>query len=220
MPDSSVPVTAGSGTNIDTFTLPNGDHRQTVLLGNHGSYVGSTATFRIPGRAGTSGQRLFAIHNATGSTIVAEVNKITVDFTATVVKAVTVLPPVIRAYKVTALPTSGTAGTKVAKNSSDPATSASVTVFQDASADGTSSAVALSANLIAGAVITQEFAPRLITGAGYEMSDRIEFLAGELESVVLRPLEGIVVVLDYVLATQNPVTDMWIVTARWEEYTP
>jgi len=220
MADSSVAITAGSGTAIDTFTMPNGDHRQVVMVGDHGSYSGKAATFRIPGRAGTVGQKLFSIHNATGSTIVAEVHKITIDLVQTVVKAVTVLPPVIRLWKVTVLPSAGTACTKVAEDSSSTATSASVTVLQDASADGTSSATALTATLPAGTVVSQEFAPRLITAAGYEMFDRTEFMSDPLESVVLRPLEGLVVFADYVLATQNPITDMWLVGCRWEEYTP
>jgi hypothetical protein len=220
MADSNVPITAGTGTNIDTFTMPNGDHRQAVMVGDHGAYSGKASTFRIPGRAGTTGQKLFSIHNATGSTIVAEVHKITIDLVQTVVKAVTVLPPVIRLWKVTVLPINGTATTKVAEDSSSTATSASVTVLQDASADGTSSTTALTATLPAGTVISQEFAPRLITAAGYEMFDRTEFMSDPLESVVLRPLEGLVVFLDYTLATQNPTTDMWIVGCRWEEYTP
>jgi hypothetical protein len=161
-----------------------------------------------------------SLHNATGSTIVAEVQKVVVDLVQTVVKAVTVLPPNIRLYKVTVLPSNGTALTKVAVDSSAAATSASVTCLQDASADGTSSATALTATLPAGAVVTGEFAPRLITAAGYEMFDRTEFLTGSSESVVLRPLEGIVLMLDYVLATQNPITDMWVAGVRWEEYTP
>ena len=59
----------------------------------------------------------------------------------------------------------------------------------------------------------------MITAAGFELMDRATFLDGEDETITLRALEGIVVFADYVLATQNPVTDMWIVTARWEEYT-
>ena len=220
MADSSVAITAGTGTAIDTFTMPNGDHRQVVMAGDHGSYSGKVATFRTPGRAGTVGQKLFSIHNATGSTIVAEVHKITIDLVQTVVKAVTVLPPVIRLWKVTVLPTNGTAATKVTEDSSSTATSASVTVLQDASADGTSSATALTATLPAGTIVSEEYAPRLITAAGYEMFDRTEFMSDPLESVVLRPLEGLVVFADYVLATQNPITDMWLVGCRWEEYTP
>jgi hypothetical protein len=220
MADSSIAITAGAGTNVDTVTVPNGDHRQVVIVGDHGAYSGRVATFRIPGRAGTTGQKLFSIHNATGSSIVAEVHKITVDLVQTVVKAVTVLPPMIRIWKVTVLPTNGTAATKVMEDSASTATSSSVTVLQDASADGTSSASALTATLPAGTIVTQEYAPRLITAVGYEPADRIEFLSGELESVVLRPLEGLVVFLDYVLATQNPVTDQWIVGVRWEEFSP
>lgn len=220
MGNSSVAITAGAGTAIDTFTVPNGDHRQVVMTAGHGGHTGRAATFRIPGRAGTTGQKLFSLHNATGSTIVAEVHKITVDTVSTVIKAATVLPPVIRLWKVTVLPTSGNAVTKVAEDSGSLATSANVTLLQDASSDGISSTVPLAATLPAGTVITQEFAPRMLTAAGIELADRIEFMAGELESIVLRPLEGVVVYLDYNLATQNPVTDMWIVGCRWEEYTP
>jgi hypothetical protein len=182
------------------------------------SYYGRASTFRIPGRAGTTGQKLFSIHNATGSTILVDVDKIKIDLVATVIKAVTVLPPAVRIYKVTVLPTNGTAVTKVARDSA-LTSSGSLTVLQDASADGTSSGTALTATLPAGAVIESEFAPRLITAAGYEPGDRIEFLKEIDEKITLRALEGIVVMLDYVLATQNPVTDMWLVTCKWAEYT-
>ncbi len=74
MANSSVPITAGSGTNIDTVTIIGGDHRQVVVLGNHGGYEGRTATFRTLGRASTS-QNILAIHNATGSTIAVDVKK-------------------------------------------------------------------------------------------------------------------------------------------------
>jgi len=114
------------------------------------------------------GQKIFALHNATGSTKVVHVNLIAIDLVATVVKAVTVLPPVIRAWKVTVVPTNGTALTKVPMDSA-LASSASVTVFGDASADGTGSATTLTATLPAGTFLTEEYAPRLITAAGYEM---------------------------------------------------
>ena len=65
------------------------------------------------------------------------------------------------------------------------------------------------------ASLTQEFAPRLITAAGYEMFDRTEFLRES--PITLRALEGIVVFLDYVLVTQNVATDMWGVTCEWDE---
>lgn len=182
------------------------------------TYRGRASTFRIPGRAGTTGQKLFSIHNATGSTILVDVDKIKIDLVQTVVKAVTVLPPVVRLYRATVLPTNGTAVTKVARDSSQ-SSNAALTLLQDASADGTSSGTALTATLVSGGVLEGEFAQRLITAAGYEVGDAIEFLRETDETVTLRPLEGLVVMLDYVLATQNPVTDMWVVTCKWAEYT-
>jgi hypothetical protein len=179
------------------------------------TFKGRACTFRTPGRGGTAGQKLFAIHNATGSSKVVYVYRITVDMACTVVKAVTVLPPIIRAWKVTVLPTNGTALTKVPEDSS-LTSSSSVTVFGDASADGTGSGTALTATLPAGMILSEEFAPRMITAAGYEMMDRAEFFV-DVEPVVLRALEGIVVFLDYTLATQNPTTDMWTVGCRWTE---
>ena len=112
------------------------------------------------------------------------------------------------------------------EDSSLAASSASVTTHQDASADGTSSASALATTLTiatsAAATWTQEYAPRYMGGAGtnplYEPADRMEFLQNGV--VTLNAGEGLSVRLDYNLATMNPVTDMWIVTLRWEEYTP
>ena len=178
------------------------------------TFRGRAQSFRTPGRAGTTGQKIFALHNATGSTKVVYLNQVTVDLMQTVVKAVTVAPPIIRIHRVTVLPTNGTALTKVSKDTA-LTSSASVTAFGDASADGTSSATTLTATIPANSILTQEFAPRLITAAGYEMFDRTEMLVNQ--QIVLRALEGVVVNLDYVLATQNPTTDMWIVGCDWWE---
>lgn len=181
------------------------------------SFYGRGSSFRTPGRAGTTGQKIFSIHNATGSSVLVDVEKISVDLSQTVIKAVTVIPPIIRLYRVTVLPTNGTAINKTPRDTAQ-ASSGSVTILGDASADGASSGTALTATLTA-AMITQEFAPRLITAAGYEMSDRVYFLESVDELVTLRPLEGLVVMLDYTLATQNPTTDMWVVNCKWTEYT-
>lgn len=180
------------------------------------SFKGRAATFRTPGRAGTVGQKVFSIHNASGSAVLVDMHKITVDLAVTAAKAVTVLPPLIRLWRVTVLPSAGTALTKVPEDSA-LTSNASVTVLGDASAEGTSSATALAATLPAGTIITQEFAARLITAAGYEPMDRAEFFGDDV--ITLRALEGVVVFIDYTLATQNPITDMWAVTARWDEYT-
>jgi len=171
----------------------------------------------MPGRAGTVGQKIAAIHNATGSTVLVNVNRIMLDMTVTTAKAVTVLPPIIRIHRFTALPTGGTALPKVGMDTAQTS-NASVTAWQDASADGTSSATALTVTIPASQILTEEFAPRLITAAGYEVSDRLAFFEGEPD-ITLRALEGIVVELVYNLATMNPITDMWIVQIDWDEYT-
>ena len=180
------------------------------------TFMGRSATFRIPGRAGTTGQKIAALHNATGSTVIVNLNRIMVDTVATVVKAVTVLPPIIRVHRFSAVPTGGTALPKVPLDTA-LTSNASVTAWQDASADGTSSATALAVTIPASQMLTEEYAPRLITAAGYEMADHIVFFEGESD-VTLRALEGVVIELAYVLATQNPVTDMWTVRLDWEEY--
>ena len=222
MADSFIQLPADStGKKLRTLDRGTQGHDQYVIPtdGRIISYRGRVATKRTPGRAGTVGAKLFALHNASGSTILVDVEKVTVDFTATVIKAVTVLPPMIRLWRVTVLPTNGTALTKVPEDSA-LISSASVTVFGDASADGTLSASALTAPLPpAGGVITQEYGPRMITAAGFELMDRAEFLQDRDEKITLRALEGIVVFADYVLATQNAATDMWLVSCRWKEYT-
>lgn len=173
---------------------------------------GTVHSFRTPGRAGTTGQKIFALHNATGSTKIVHVKNLFVDLTCTVVKAVTVLPPVIRVHRFTAVPTNGTALTKVSKDTA-LTLDAAITAWCDASADGTSSATALTVTIPANSCIAQEFAPRLITAAGYEMFDRTILL--NEQDIVLRALEGVVVFVDYVLATQNPTTDMWLAGCDW-----
>jgi hypothetical protein len=182
-----------------------------------GSYQGRTSSFRIPGRAGTTGQKIFSIYNTTGSGLLVQLNEVHVHTTSTVIKAVTVLPPVVRLYRVTAAPTNGTAAVKSPKDSAQ-SSSASVAVLFDASADGTNSATALTATLTT-SVITQQFAGRMITAAGFDVTLKMGLLDGPDEYVLLREGEGVVAMLDYVLATQNPVTDMWIVSADWTEFT-
>lgn len=220
MPDSSIGLPAdGAGKALRTFNRGTNLHDQYVIPVNPRviTYEGRGATFRTPGRAGTVGQKIVALHNATGSPVIVNVNRIMVDLVQTVVKAVTVLPPIVRVHRFTAAPTGGTALPQVPLDTA-LTSSASVTTWQDASADGTSSATALAVTIPANQILTEEFAPRLITAAGYEISDRIAFFEGEPD-IILRALQGVVVELAYTLATQNPITDMWTVQIDWDEYT-
>ena len=216
MPDSSIPITAGSGTNVDTVTTPSGDHRQVVMVASRGGFSGRFTTPVTPGRAATS-HKIAAIHNAVGSTVRVDLTFVGVDLYQTVIKAITVPPPAIRLSRFTALPTGGNAGGKVAEDTG-LTSSTSVTVFQDASADRTSSTVALTITVPAASGLTQEFAPRFITAAGYEIADRMEFLQGG--AITLRAGEGVVVEIVSAAGTSEPITDQFIASMRWEEYTP
>lgn len=186
------------------------------------TYKGRVSTFRTPGRAGTTGAWLFALHNATGSTVIVDIEKLHVDLlqAAAAGQAPTILPAVVRAVRITALPTNGSALTKVPEDTSLTSSSA-VTVFGDASADGTLSGTALAATSVG--TITEEFAPRMLvvgTSAStlYEPFDRTTFFEDEGVAITLRPLEGLAIRLDYTLATANPATNHWLVDARWTEY--
>jgi hypothetical protein len=184
------------------------------------SFKGRSATFRMPGRAGTAGQKIFAIHNATGSSVIVDVKRIKIDLVNTAVRGITVEPSLIRLWKFTAVPTNGSAVGKVSKDSSlYPTSSASVTLWQDASADRTGSATTLTVTLPAGNVLSQEYGSRVFTAVGQEAADKITFLEAEDDVITLNALEGVCVFLDYATATFNPTTDIWTVSCDWDEYT-
>lgn len=179
------------------------------------SFRGRACTFKTPGRAATS-QKILAIHNATGSAVIVDVQRIRVDMLSTVVKAVTVVPPVIRVYRYTTVQTNGTVLTKVAINTA-LSSSASVTVTGDASADGTGSGTTLT--VTPSGLIAQAYAPRTLTAVGYELIDTIEFFAGDTD-ITLRALEGLVVFLESAVVTTGiPATDNYIASVDWVEYT-
>jgi hypothetical protein len=191
------------------------------------SFRGWFATFDTLGRGGTTGQKLAAIHNATGSTVIVDVSKITVDLMRAEAagQAPTVLSNKVRAWKFTAVPTNGTVATKVPVDSALSSKS-TVTVWQDSSSDGVSSGTPLTVTLPAGTFMVQEYAPRFIvvgTSAStyYEGFDRTTFFGtSDTDVVTLRPLEGLCVYLDYPLATANPITNHWMCSIYWSEYIP
>jgi hypothetical protein len=185
------------------------------------SFNGRASTFITPGRAAV-GQKLLALHNATGSSVLVCVNRIVVDLLTTVAKAATIVPPVIRIHRFTAVPTNGTVLTKTAMDTAGTSNSA-VTAWGDASADGTGSGTTLTVTIPAGSILHQQYAPRLIqssaVGISYEPIDTAMYFQGEPD-VTLRALEGVCVFLDQaVVTTGNPATDRWIAMIDWEEYT-
>jgi len=210
-------INLSSQHNIQTVVQQKASNFNVTSVAPTPLFKGRAATFRTAGRAGTTGQNILSIHNATGSAVNVTVTKIVVDLYQTVIKAVTVAPPNIRIWKITALPTNGTALAKT-KIGGSTTSNASVTVLGDASADGTGSGTTLTTTRPSGTFIAQKFASRMITAAGYEPADSIEYL--DDSTVTLSALEGLVIFLDYTIATQNPVTDMWSAVVEWEEVTP
>lgn len=170
-------------------------------------------TFRIPGIAGTTPQRLLQIFNAAGSTVIVDVDGIYFDVMQTAAKVVE--PPVLRVNKVTTALTGGSAMVKVPDDST-MASNASVTLLQGATAENTASNLAGTLTPATN-IITQEWVARALTMVGYEQFDRIGFF--EDTNVALRAGEGLVMSLDYSVATANPVTDKYVCTVKWKEYT-
>jgi hypothetical protein len=169
------------------------------------TYQGRAASFKIPGRA-VAAQNLAAIHNATGSTVLVRVNRIIVDLLTTVAKAPTVIPPILRVRRFTAVPTNGTTLTKSPRDSALSTTGSTTTL-----------------TITGAAIMAQAYAPRLIVVTAvntlYEPFDTQVFLQGEPD-VILRPLEGLVVTAEgATVSTGNPTTDFWTVVIDWDEYT-
>jgi hypothetical protein len=239
-------VTAGHGTGAGSFTVTRGQEGTTGVAHSVGARVsllggvqrvepvdasriltfrGRCSTFRTPGRAGTTGQKIFAIHNATASTVLVDLHRVRVDLIQTAIKLNTTLPPIVRTWKFTAVPTNGTVLTKGSEDSAYTSNSA-VTCWGDASADGTGSGTALTITLPAGTVMEQIFAPRYMAPTSptatptVELVDAVTFFEGYDEFITLRALEGVAVFLDYTVALANPTTDSWIVNASWDEYRP
>ncbi len=198
-------------------------YEQYVIVENERliSYTGRSVSFRIPGRALTTGQTLMQLFNGAGSGVLVACERISFDQYQTVVKGVLIHPPLIRIRRVSAALTGGVAMSKVAQDTNQ-SSAALVTLLQDASADGTSAATALGGVAVPDntGTMTQEVCPRLITAAGYEVADRLDFLDGDEDRCLLREGQGVTVRLDTpVTTTQSPTTDMHVVTVRWSEFT-
>lgn len=182
------------------------------------TFHGRAASFQIPGRAGTAGQKLASIFNTNSApNVLVDVQKVRIDLNSTAAK--TVASPVFRLYKVTVAPTNGATLSKVPEDST-LSTSANVALLQDASADGTGATTALTSTLTVGTnVLVQTYPSQLYTVVGFSPFDSALLLPDVDEYITLNPGEGLVAMLDYTASTQNPTTDKWTVDFRWFEYT-
>lgn len=189
----------------DQYVIPTKDRVE--------SFRGRACSFRQLGIAGTAGQKIGSIFNAVGSSVIADVELVAIDVIQTAARVVA--PPVIRAHKITTAPTGGTAMTKIAEDSA-LSSNASVAVLQGTASEA-GAATAIVSTPAANTIVNQEVAPRALTLVGYEQFDRIEWF--DKAPWTLRAGEGLLLNLDYTVATSNPITDQWIVTVRWTEYT-
>lgn len=194
-----------AGDPVDQYVVP--------VLDRITSYRGRCGSFRQLGIAGTTGQNLFTIFNAVGSTVLVDLESISFDVYQTAARVVA--PPVIRLHRITTIPTGGTAIGKVAEDTA-LSSSASVTLLQGTASDG-GAATAIVSTPAAGTIITQEPVARALTLVGYEQFDRGDFLSAG--AITLRAGEGVLFNLAYNTATSNPITDNYTVNARWSEYT-
>lgn len=177
-------------------------------------FRGRVSSYRIPGRAGTAGQNLISLFNGAGSGVTVSISMATVGMYGTVGRALTVAPPLLRLWMITAAPTNGDVVPKI-KIGGSSSSDANVVCRQDASSDGTGSTTTLTATKATGNFIETIVAPRLITGAGHEQHNSYEFLLPN--SLVLSAGNGVLMFLDYGTATMNPTTDMWHCTLEWKE---
>lgn len=189
------------------------------ILDRTASFAGRALSFQTPGRGATT-QRLLTLHNAAGSAVLVNVNRLRVDVLTNASKLIGSVPPVIRAQRFTTAPTGGTALTK---NTLDSAgiSNASVTVTGDASAENTLSGTALACTPTG--VLEQVWGPRILgattaAAAQYEMLDVVEFLVGETD-LTLRAGEGMVISLENAAAAGNLAADRWVCGVDWVEYT-
>jgi hypothetical protein len=194
-----------AGDPVDQYVVP--------VLDRVVSVRGRACSFRQLGIAGTTGQRIGSIFNAAGSSVIVDIELVAIDVIQTAARVVA--PPVIRAHKFTTAPAGGTAMTKIAEDST--MTSSSSVALLQGTASEAGAATAITGSIPANSIVNQEVAPRALTLVGYEQFDRIEWF--DNSPWTLRAGEGILVNLDYSAATANPVTDNWITTFRWSEYT-
>lgn len=157
------------------------------------------ATSRIPCRAVTS-QPLFTIWN--GGTNLVAVRRLTAESDTIVAKAA--LSPVLRTFRMTTASTAGDTLVGFSQDTNDTG-SAGVVARQDASADGTSSASALTATPNPTTKAWQQTAPRMHTAVGYLGPTVLNLLPDDSGVVaegplILRPSQGLVVRMEVAAA--------------------
>jgi hypothetical protein len=178
------------------------------------SFRGLAGTFRTLGNAAAT-QNLFTIENASGSPVLVAIRRLSLEVESTA--ALAALANRIVVSRPTALPTAGTALTKVAAETA-LASSASV-VLRGATASDGGAATAITAT--AGAQMWSTFAMRMHTLAGQVMFQPDNLLPEHVadQPVILRAGEALLAQVVQPTAANNANTYHYVVKCAWDEFT-
>lgn len=171
----------------------------------------SAATFRQIGNAATT-QNLLTIENISGTDLV-YVRKIIYQMDATAV--LTTFMPLVKVSRAAGVPTGGTTLSKGqwdTANASDANTIVRGSTATDGGANSGPTATA-------GTIIWQQFGMRLHTAVGQVLAPDFNLMPTiiELEDVVLRQNEALMVQIVAAAGTSNPATNMYSTCIVWEE---
>ncbi|MDQ3540478.1 MAG: hypothetical protein M3440_07295 [Chloroflexota bacterium] len=180
------------------------------------SNTGLVTTWRTIGAAALT-QNLFAISNASGSTTLVAVRRVTAQLDHTAILAAVM--PQIKAFRITAGIAAG--GTLLDKKQLDTTEveNASVTVRGATASDG-GAATAITGTLDTGA-LWQQFGSRMHTAVGQILGNDNNVIPGltENDPIILRANQALVVQVVASPATSNPATNHWFVQCVWDEFT-
>jgi hypothetical protein len=183
------------------------------------SNTGLAATFRTVGNAAT-GHNIFSIHNAASSNTLVGVRRLVVQLDTTT--ALTVVMPLVKTSRPTALPTDGTPLTKLQFNPVTDTANSNVVLLGATASDG-GTATSITAN--PGATVWQQYDMRMHTSTsastGQVQAPDNPLLPALVEDTpfILREDEALLVRVVASAGSSNPATNHWFVQCVWEEFT-
>ncbi len=181
------------------------------------SYKGMYSTFRSPGRAATT-QVLFTIANKTGSGVLLALRRLSIQQETSAVVNISWANQFKTARVAGTVPANGTVMTKVPFDSNQ-SSAANVEARGDASADGTTSASALTAAFTT--VAWHQFAMRMHTAVGQVLLDDESLIPSlaDADPVILRENEAMIVSVLANATAANGATVFYLINCMWEEFT-
>jgi hypothetical protein len=177
------------------------------------TYLGTTATFRTVGSAGTP-QNLFTIENVGGTPV--RIRRLVTQLDATAV--LTAVMPLVKTSRATAIPSAGTVLAKVTFDTS--LTSNAAVVCRGGTASDGGGLTAITAT--AGDVMWQQYCMRMHSVVGQVLGSDNNNLPTLVESdpVILASGQALLVQVVAAIGTSNPATNHWFTQCVWEEGTP